>query len=122
MKRERPTLPVQGLGTDPLWYKDAIIYELRVRSFYDTGGDGIGDFQGLTQKLDYLQHLGVTALWLLPFYPSPLRDDGYDIADYMEVHPDCGTLHEFRNFLKEAHHRGLYVITELVLNHTSDQL
>ena len=121
MKRERPKILVQGLGTDPLWYKDAIIYELRVRSFYDTGGDGIGDFQGLTHKLDYLQHLGVTALWLLPFYPSPLRDDGYDIADYMDVHPDCGTLHEFRNFLKEAHHRGLYVITELVLNHTSDQ-
>jgi maltose alpha-D-glucosyltransferase / alpha-amylase len=121
MKRDHNKNQTHGLATDPLWYKDAIIYEVRVRSFYDTGGDGIGDFQGLTQKLDYLQHLGVTALWLLPFYPSPLRDDGYDIADYMDVHPDCGSLHEFRTFLKEAHHRGLYVITELVLNHTSDQ-
>jgi maltose alpha-D-glucosyltransferase/alpha-amylase len=112
---------VHGLAADPLWYKDAIIYELRVRSFYDTGGDGIGDFQGLSEKLDYLQRLGVTALWLLPFYPSPLRDDGYDISGYMDVHPDCGTLHDFRNFLREAHRRGLRVITELVLNHTSDQ-
>ena len=105
----------------PLWYKDAIFYEVRVRSFYDASGDGIGDFAGLTQKLDYLRDLGVTALWLLPFYPSPLRDDGYDISDYMDVHPDCGSIHEFRTFLREAHRRGLRVITELVINHTSDQ-
>jgi len=112
---------VRGLADDPQWYKDAIIYEVRVRSFYDTGGDGIGDFGGLTEKLEYLKRLGVTALWLLPFYPSPQRDDGYDISDYMDVHPDCGTLHDFRTFLREAHRQGLYVITELVLNHTSDQ-
>jgi maltose alpha-D-glucosyltransferase/alpha-amylase len=110
-----------NLHSDPLWYKDAIFYELRVRSFYDGNGDGIGDFKGLTQKLDYLQELGVTTLWLLPFYPSPLRDDGYDISDYMEVHPDCGELHDFRHFLREAHERGLRVVTELVINHTSDQ-
>jgi hypothetical protein len=96
----------------PLWYKDAIFYEVRVRSFYDASGDGIGDFAGLTQKLDYLRDLGVTALWLLPFYPSPLRDDGYDISDYMDVHPDCGSIHEFKTFLREAHRRGLRVITE----------
>jgi 1,4-alpha-glucan branching enzyme len=106
-------------GTSP-WYKDAIIYELHVRTFYDSDGDGIGDFSGLTAKLDYLQNLGVTALWLLPFYPSPLRDDGYDIADYTDVHPDSGTLRDFKTFLAEAHRRGLRVIIELVLNHTSD--
>jgi len=106
---------------DPLWYKDAIIYELHVRSFYDSDGDGIGDFRGLTEKLDYLQDLGVTALWLLPFYPSPLKDDGYDIADYTDVHPSYGTLRDFQIFLREAHRRGLRVITELVVNHTSDQ-
>ncbi len=106
---------------DPLWYKDAIIYELHVRAFADTNGDGIGDFRGLTAKLDYLQDLGVTALWLLPFYPSPWRDDGYDIADYTEVHPAYGTLNDFKAFLREAHRRGLQVITELVINHTSDQ-
>jgi maltose alpha-D-glucosyltransferase/alpha-amylase len=105
----------------PDWYKDAVVYELRVRSFYDSNGDGIGDFPGLTAKLDYLQDLGVTAIWLLPFYPSPLRDDGYDIADYTDVHPDYGTLADFDRFLEEAHRRGLHVITELVLNHTSDQ-
>ena len=110
-----------NLSDDPLWYKDAIFYELRVRSFYDSSGDGIGDFPGLTAKLDYLRDLGVTALWLLPFYPSPQRDDGYDIADYLDVHPDCGTLHDFKDFLREAHRRGLRVVTELVLNHTSDQ-
>jgi len=109
------------LADDPLWYKDAIFYELRVRSFYDSDGDGVGDFRGLTEKLDYLQHLGVTALWLLPFYPSPLRDDGYDISDYTNIHADCGTLHDFKRFLKEAHRRGLRVVTELVVNHTSDQ-
>jgi maltose alpha-D-glucosyltransferase/alpha-amylase len=104
-----------------LWYKDALIYELHVRALYDSNGDGIGDFPGLTQKLGYLQDLGVTAIWLLPFYPSPLKDDGYDIADYTDVHPSYGTLHDFKVFLKEAHRRGLKVITELVLNHTSDQ-
>src|SRR5579885_2129352 len=106
---------------DPLWYRDAIVYELRVGAFQDSDGDGIGDFRGLTQRLDYLKDLGVTALWLLPFYPSPMLDDGYDIADYEGVHPDYGTLDDFRTFLREAHARGLKVITELVLNHTSDQ-
>src|SRR5678815_1624087 len=106
---------------DPLWYKSAIIYEVPVRAFYDSNSDGIGDFEGLTQKLDYIQDLGVTAIWLLPFYPSPLRDDGYDIADYRAVHPSYGSLQEFRAFLREAHSRGIRVITELVVNHTSDQ-
>jgi maltose alpha-D-glucosyltransferase/alpha-amylase len=106
---------------DPFWYKDAIIYEVHVRSFYDSDQDGIGDFRGLTHKLDYLRDLGITAIWLLPFYPSPLRDDGYDISDYADVNPDYGTLRDFRHFLREAHHRGLRVITELVINHTSDQ-
>jgi maltose alpha-D-glucosyltransferase/alpha-amylase len=106
---------------DPLWYKDAIIYELHVRAFYDSNGDGIGDFAGLTQKLDYLRDLGVNTLWLLPFYPSPLRDDGYDIAKYEGVHPSYGTLADFKKFMREAHARGLRVITELVVNHTSDQ-
>jgi maltose alpha-D-glucosyltransferase/alpha-amylase len=106
---------------NPLWYKDAIIYQLHVRAFFDSNGDGIGDFVGLAQKLDYLQELGVTALWLLPFYPSPLKDDGYDIADYNDVHPSYGTLADFKLFLREAHARGLRVITELVINHTSDQ-
>ena len=109
------------LGDDPLWYKDAIIYELHVRAFYDSDGDGIGDFRGLTEKLDYLQDLGITAIWLLPFYPSPLKDDGYDIADYTDIHPDYGTLQDFKAFLREAKYRGLRVITELVINHTSDQ-
>ncbi len=109
------------LEDDPLWYKDAVIYELHVRSFCDSTADGTGDFRGLTSKLDYLQDLGVTALWLLPFYPSPLKDDGYDIADYDSVHPDYGTLKDFRLFLREAHSRGLRVITELVVNHTSDR-
>jgi maltose alpha-D-glucosyltransferase/alpha-amylase len=109
------------LAPEPTWYKDAVVYELHVRSFSDSTRDGTGDFIGLTHKLDYLQDLGVTALWLLPFYPSPLRDDGYDIADYTNVHPMYGTLRDFRLFLREAHSRGLRVITELVLNHTSDQ-
>ena len=104
-----------------MWYKDAIIYQLHVKVFYDANGDGIGDFQGLTSKLDYLQALGVTAIWLLPFYPSPLRDDGYDIADYYNIHPSYGTMDDFKRFLREAHRRGLRVITELVINHTSDQ-
>ena len=105
----------------PTWYKDAIIYEVHVRAFYDSVTDGIGDFEGLTQKLSYLEDLGVTAIWLLPFCPSPLRDDGYDISSYNDVHPSYGTLRDFHRFLKEAHRRGLRVITELVLNHTSDQ-
>jgi maltose alpha-D-glucosyltransferase/alpha-amylase len=106
---------------DPLWYKDAIIYELHVRAFYDSNGDGVGDFPGLTAKLDYLEDLGITAVWLLPFYPSPLRDDGYDIADYTSVHPAYGTVRDVRHFIREAHRRGIRVINELVLNHTSDQ-
>ncbi len=106
---------------DPLWYKDAVIYELHVKTFHDSDGDGIGDFRGLIDKLDYLQELGINAIWLLPFYPSPLRDDGYDIADYFDVNPNYGTLDDFRAFLKAAHDRDLRVITELVINHTSDQ-
>ncbi len=106
---------------DPLWYKDAIIYQLHVKTFFDSNGDGIGDFIGLISKLDYLQELGVTALWLLPFYPSPGLDDGYDIADYHNVHPAVGDMADFHRFINEAHRRGLRVITELVINHTSDQ-
>ena len=111
----------EGLEPDPFWYKGDVIYEVHVRAFYDGDGDGMGDFRGLTEKLDYIKDLGVTAVWLLPFYPSPLKDDGYDIADYFNVHPMYGTLNDFKVFLREAHHRGLRVITELVLNHTSDQ-
>ena len=106
---------------DPLWYKDAIIYQLHVRAFFDSNDDGVGDFKGLTEKLDYVQRLGVNALWLMPFYPSPMRDDGYDIADYRSINPVYGTLRDFRRFVREAHRRGLKVITELVVNHTSDQ-
>jgi maltose alpha-D-glucosyltransferase/alpha-amylase len=106
---------------DPEWYKDAIIYEVHVRAFADSNGDGMGDFKGLTSKLDYLEDLGVTALWLLPFYPSPWFDDGYDIADYTDVHEAYGTIRDFRRFLNEAHKRNIRVITELVINHTSDQ-
>jgi maltose alpha-D-glucosyltransferase / alpha-amylase len=110
-----------GSARDPLWFKDAVIYELYVRAFYDSNNDGIGDFPGLTQKLDYLRDLGVTCLWLLPFFPSPLRDDGYDIADYTDVHPHYGTLDDFRTFLNAAHERDLQVMIELVINHTADQ-
>jgi maltose alpha-D-glucosyltransferase/alpha-amylase len=117
-RRNEETFPLKD---DPLWYKDAVIYELAVKAFADSSGDGIGDFPGLMEKLDYLQDLGVTALWLLPFYPSPLRDDGYDIADYTNIHPSYGSLADFRAFLREAHRRGLRVISELVINHTSDQ-
>jgi len=106
---------------DILWYKDAVIYQLHVRTFCDSNGDGIGDFPGLTQRLDYLRDLGVTAIWLLPFYPSPLRDDGYDIADYTSVNSSYGTLEDFKTFLNAAHSRGIRVIIELVVNHTSDQ-
>jgi len=110
-----------GSATDPLWYKDAIIYELHVRAFQDSNGDGIGDFPGLIARLDYLQDLGVTCLWLLPFFPSPLRDDGYDIADYTGVHPSYGTIDDFKRFLAAAHQRNMQVLIELVINHTSDQ-
>ncbi|HZT77368.1 MAG TPA: maltose alpha-D-glucosyltransferase [Vicinamibacterales bacterium] len=106
---------------DPLWYKDAIIYQAHVKSFFDSNNDGIGDFPGLTQKLDYLQSLGVTCVWLLPFFPSPLRDDGYDIADYENVHPSYGTLHDFEALVRAAHARNIKVLIELVVNHTSDQ-
>ena len=110
-----------GSASDPLWYKDAIIYELHVKAFNDSNDDGIGDFPGLMQKLDYLQSLGITCIWLLPFFPSPLRDDGYDIADYMNVHPSYGTMEQFKAFLNAAHERDLQVLIELVINHTSDQ-
>ncbi|MFZ0521764.1 MAG: maltose alpha-D-glucosyltransferase [Candidatus Acidiferrales bacterium] len=105
----------------PLWYKDAIIYQLHVRTFCDSNSDGIGDFPGLMQKLDYLQDLGINVIWLLPFFPSPLRDDGYDIANYRAIHPNYGTLEDFKAFLSAAHARGIRVIIEMVLNHTSDQ-
>ena len=108
-------------GDDPLWYKDAVIYQLHVKAFFDSNDDGIGDFEGLTQKLDYIQNLGVNTLWLLPFYPSPMRDDGYDIADYRNIYPAYGNRRDFRHFVREAHERGLKIITELVINHTSDQ-
>src|SRR3954471_15196141 len=103
------------------WYKDAIIYELHIKAFCDSNGDGIGDFNGLISKLDYLQNLGVTAIWLLPFYPSPLKDDGYDISDYYNINPSFGNIDDFKKLLTEAHARGLKVITELVINHTSDR-
>jgi maltose alpha-D-glucosyltransferase / alpha-amylase len=110
-----------GCGGDPLWYKDAIIYQLHVKAFFDSDNDGIGDFKGLTQRLDYIRDLGVTAVWLMPFYPSPQRDDGYDISEYKNVHPDYGTKRDARAFVRKAHGLGLKVITELVINHTSDQ-
>jgi len=110
-----------GSAPDPLWYKDAIIYELHVKAFFDGNNDGIGDFPGLLQKLDYLQELGVTCIWLLPFFPSPLRDDGYDISDYLSIHPSYGTMEDFEKFLDAAHELGMQVMVELVVNHTSDQ-
>ncbi|HLH87693.1 MAG TPA: maltose alpha-D-glucosyltransferase [Xanthobacteraceae bacterium] len=119
--QSRPTAAELAPDTDELWYKSAIIYQLHVKSFADSNHDGIGDFAGLTEKLDYLQDLGVTALWLLPFYPSPGRDDGYDIADYSRINPEFGSMKDFRRFMQEARRRGLRVITELVINHTSDQ-
>jgi maltose alpha-D-glucosyltransferase/alpha-amylase len=106
---------------EPQWYRDAIIYQLHVKSFFDSDNDGMGDFEGLTRKLDYVKELGATAIWLMPFYPSPLKDDGYDIADYRGIHASYGTLRDFRRFVREAHERDLRVITELVINHTSDQ-
>jgi maltose alpha-D-glucosyltransferase / alpha-amylase len=118
MQKKDTSNVLQG---DPLWYKDAILYEVHVRAFSDSNSDGMGDFRGLGEKLDYLEDLGVTALWLLPFFPSPWKDDGYDISDFRTVHPSYGTLKDFQWFLKEAHRRGIRVITELVINHTSDQ-
>ena len=115
-RRKRPALP-----DDPQWYRDAVIYQLHVKSFFDANGDGIGDFRGLISKLDYIAELGVDTIWLLPFYPSPRRDDGYDIAEYKGVHPDYGSMGDAKRFIHEAHARGLRVITELVINHTSDQ-
>ncbi|WP_448172072.1 maltose alpha-D-glucosyltransferase [Rhizobacter fulvus] len=108
-------------AADPLWYRDAVVYELHIKAYADANGDGIGDFRGLTERLDHVQSLGVNTIWLLPFYPSPQRDDGYDVANYEDVHPSYGTLDDFRAFVIEAHRRGLRVITELVVNHTSDQ-
>jgi len=119
MTNEIPQTPAPAKAD--LWYKSAVIYEVHVRAFQDSNGDGIGDFRGLTARLDYLRDLGVTAIWVLPFYPSPLKDDGYDIADYYDVHPQYGTLADFKLLLRQAHRRGLRIITELVLNHTSDQ-
>jgi maltose alpha-D-glucosyltransferase/alpha-amylase len=114
-------VPQRRRSVEPLWYKDAVIYETHVRSFYDSNGDGIGDLRGLGEKLDYLQELGISCLWLLPFFPSPLRDDGYDIADYKGIHPDYGTVEDFRQLISAAHARGIRVLVELVINHTSDQ-
>ncbi len=113
--------PALALQKDNLWYKDAVIYQLHVRTFCDSNADGVGDFPGLTQRLDYLKDLGITAIWLLPFFPSPLRDDGYDIADYTSVHASYGSLEDFKAFLEAAHARGMRIIIEMVLNHTSDQ-
>ena len=115
------TMKHAGSAHDPAWFKDAIIYQLHVRAFFDSNRDGIGDFRGLIEKLDYVHELGVTCLWLLPFFPSPLRDDGYDVSDYCNVHPHYGTLDDFRAFLEEAHARDMQVLIELPLNHTSDQ-
>ena len=111
-----PSLPQVAAADDPLWYKDAVIYELHIKAYADSNGDGVGDFRGLTERLDHVQSLGVNTIWLLPFYPSPQRDDGYDVADYENVHPSYGTLEDFRAFVIEAHRRGLRVITELVVN------
>jgi maltose alpha-D-glucosyltransferase/alpha-amylase len=119
VKREK--MPAEPLSEDPLWYKDAIIYQTHVKAFFDSNADGYGDFVGITSRLDYIQTLGVNAIWLLPFYPSPLKDDGYDIASYEEIHETYGLVEHFKIFLKEAHDRGIRVMTELVINHTSDQ-
>ena len=118
---EPTRVPAEPMAGDAHWYKDAVIYQTHVKAFFDANGDGVGDLAGLIAKLDYIEELGVSAVWLLPFYPSPLRDDGYDIADYRDVHPDYGTLKDVRRLIHEAHRRGLRVITELVINHTSDQ-
>jgi maltose alpha-D-glucosyltransferase/alpha-amylase len=117
----RTNMRLSLLRDDPLWYKDAIVYELHIRAFSDSQADGVGDFPGLTNRLDYLEDLGVNCLWLLPFYPSPLKDDGYDISDYRSIQPIYGNMHDFKAFVDEAHQRGLRIITELVINHTSNQ-
>jgi maltose alpha-D-glucosyltransferase/alpha-amylase len=119
VKREK--MPAEPLSDDPLWYKDAIIYQTHVKAFFDSNADGYGDFVGITSQLNYIQSLGVNTIWLLPFYPSPLKDDGYDIASYEEIHETYGLVEHFKLFLAEAHDRGIRVITELVINHTSDQ-
>ncbi len=111
----------QEFEDDPLWFKDVIIYQLHVKTFYDSNGDGYGDFAGLIEKLDYIEELGVNCIWILPFYPSPLRDDGYDIGDYVNINPLYGSMEDATRFISEAHRRGIRVITELVINHTSDQ-
>jgi maltose alpha-D-glucosyltransferase / alpha-amylase len=117
----RPRAVVEAAEADPLWYKDAIIYQIHIKSFFDANNDGIGDFAGLISRLDYIAELGVNTVWLLPFYPSPRLDDGYDIADYRGVHPDYGSLADVKRFIAAAHERGIRVIAELVINHTSDQ-
>ena len=109
------------LHRDDLWFKDAVFYEAPVRSFHDSNGDGIGDFRGMTEKLDYIRDLGVDCIWLLPMYPSPLQDDGYDIRDFFDIHSDYGTLEDFKEFVELAHSKGLRVVADLVMNHTSDQ-
>ena len=111
---------LRTVAQDPLWFKDGVIYQVHVKSFFDANGDGIGDIAGLTEKLDYIAELGASTIWLLPFYPSPRRDDGYDIADYRSVHPEYGTLRDMRRFIAAAHARNIRVIIELVINHTSD--
>ncbi|MGE5539710.1 MAG: maltose alpha-D-glucosyltransferase [Gemmatimonas sp.] len=125
MPKDPPSAPKPNAEaidrTDRLWFKDAVIYQAHVKAFFDCNNDGVGDFKGFVQKLDYVKDMGVTAIWLLPFYPSPLRDDGYDISDYRDVHPAYGTIRDFREFIKECHKRGIRVITELVINHTSDE-
>ena len=121
MTENQRTEPAKASGGDPLWYKDAVIYQLHVKTFFDSDGDGVGDFRGLTSRLDYLESLGVNTIWLLPTFPSPFRDDGYDIADYYSIHPMYGTMEDFTAFLAAAHARRLRVVTELVLNHTSDK-
>ncbi len=117
MLKQTPTAQLQ----DPLWYKDAVIYQVHIKSFFDSNNDGVGDFPGLIEKLDYIAELGVNVIWLLPFYPSPRRDDGYDISDYRNVHPEYGNMADVRHFIHEAHKREIRVVTELVINHTSDQ-
>src|ERR1700747_2038424 len=117
---DAPSPQAQTFAYDPLWYKDAIIYQSHIKSFFDSNNDGIGDFPGLISKLDYIADLGVNAIWLLPFYPSPRLAHGYDISDYRPVHPDYGTLADVKRLVAAAHRRGIRVITELVINHTSD--
>lgn len=121
VSKNSPGKSARLVGPNPDWYKDAIIYEMHVKAFYDSDGDGIGDFKGLTEKLDYLQNLGINCIWLLPFYKSPLRDDGYDVADYTAINPDYGTISDFEKFLKQAHQHHIRVLIDLVINHTSDQ-